>query len=119
MADAEIRDDEVLIQYRIVLEPILAGIDLAGLGDTDESPLSGLNDQLRRLPPAEIESRFRAAWPQLAQEFRIESGGTDIAPEVVGLSVPTAGDPDLPRDSTLILSAALPTAPGWPESSAA
>ncbi|WP_253949223.1 HupE/UreJ family protein [Mangrovicoccus sp. HB161399] len=118
VADAEIGPGKVLVQYRIVLEPILAGIDLTGLGDTNDSPLSGLNDQLRSLPAAELETRFRAAWPQLSRDFRIESGGESLPPEIVSLSVPEGGDGALPRDSTLILSAALPpgSAPvqiGW------
>lgn len=109
VADAEVSGEEVLIQYRLTLEPLLAGMNLAGLEDTNDSPLSGLYDQLRALPGTTLEDQFKAAWPRLAPDFVITSDGQTLTPEIVSLSVPEPGDVALPRDSRLILRADLPS----------
>lgn len=121
VADAEISATEALVQFRMTVEPVLAGMNLAGLENTNDSPLSGLYDQLRAQPGTALETQFRAAWPRLAAKFVITSDGVPLPAEIISLSVPDVGDVDLPRDSTLILRAALPEgdAPvqiGWDQS---
>lgn len=108
VADAEVSADEVLIQFRLTLEPMLAGMNLAGLDDTNDSPLSGLYDQFRALPGPTLKSQFDALWPKLAPQFVITSGGETLIPEIVSLAIPDIGDVELPRDSRLILRASLP-----------
>lgn len=108
VANAEVSATEVLIQYRLTVEPLLIGMNLAGLSDTNDSPLSGLYDQLRRQPGPALETRFREAWPALAPKFVITSAEQPLSADIIGLSVPDVGDPELPRDATLILRAALP-----------
>lgn len=108
VADVEVGADRVSLSIRLTLEPLVAGMNLAGLEDTNDSPLSGYHDQLREMPPDELEASFRSVWPVLAESFILKAGDTPLDPDLVGLRIPEAGDTRLPRDSMLDLEAALP-----------
>ncbi|GIT91352.1 hypothetical protein JANAI62_18090 [Jannaschia pagri] len=108
VADAQVSADRVDITIRMAVEPILAGIDLAGVSDVNDSPLSGRNDALRALPPAELATALTDAWPQIARRMTLMAGETELMPELTGTTIPDVGNPELRRDSTLILTAALP-----------
>lgn len=118
VGDVTINALEARVELRLALEGIVAGVDLNGLEDTNESPLSGFYDRLRAQEPAQFRASFDRAWPRIASDIRIEIEGTRITPELVDLRIPEVGDVQLPRESVLILRAALPegTAPvsiGW------
>lgn len=121
VADVSVGAERIEMTIRVALEPILAGVDLAAVEDTDDSPLSERNDALRALPPAELEAALRAAWPGIAEGIALESGGVPLTPELGAVTVPEAGDVELRRDSVIAVSAALPEgdAPvtlGWADS---
>ncbi|WP_035250475.1 HupE/UreJ family protein [Actibacterium atlanticum] len=118
VGDVTVNAQEARVELRLALEGIVAGVDLNGLEDTNDSPLSGFYDRLRAQEPAEFRAAFDRAWPRIASDIRIEVEGTRITPELVDLRIPEVGDVQLPRESVLILRAALPegTAPvsiGW------
>ena len=96
------------LTIRLTVEPLLVGMNLTALDDTNASPQAAQYDELRAEPPARIEADFRAAWPDLAQGFILQAGSTRIVPELVAIVAPEAGDLSLPRDSILTLRAALP-----------
>lgn len=108
IADVEVSAETVRMDIRIVLEPLIAGIDLAGLEDTDDSPLSGLYDRLREEAPADLEAALRAAWPNVASGFKVITDGATIPVDLVSVAVPDVGDVDLPRDSQIVVEATLP-----------
>ncbi len=108
VADAEVGPEALRMEIRLTLEALVAGIDLSALGDTNDSPLSGYYDQKRRLTPGELEADFRAHWERVRQGLIIESAGTRLLPEIVDLRIPGVGNPELPRESVLVLGAALP-----------
>ncbi|MGC9369127.1 MAG: HupE/UreJ family protein [Paracoccaceae bacterium] len=108
VADAEVGAEALRLEIRLTLEALAAGVDLNGLGDTNESPLSGFYDQKRRLPPDALEQDFRARWGQVRQGIVIESGGVRVTPEILDLRIPEVGNPELPRESVLVLGADLP-----------
>jgi hypothetical protein len=108
VADVSVGATEVRIALRVVLEPMVAGIDAGEFQDTNDSPLAGHHDRLRALPPAELEAAFRAAWPGIRARITLLAGETPVAPELRAVSVPEVGDPALPRDSRLELVAQLP-----------
>ncbi|TFL18026.1 HupE/UreJ family protein [Jannaschia formosa] len=121
VADVSVGEAQVGIVLRMAVEPVLAGIDLGTVDDTDGSPLGSRNDALRTLPPDELEAALREAWSGIAARIALVSDGETLVPELDAVAVPEVGDVELRRDSTLTLSAALPPgeAPvvlGWDES---
>ncbi|SMX46761.1 hypothetical protein COL8621_03240 [Actibacterium lipolyticum] len=108
IGDVEVTQDAVRLDLRLALEGLVAGIDLAGLDDTDNSPLSGYYDQLRALPPADLETAFNDIWPAIKDGIRIEVDGAEIEPSLGDVQIPEVGDTDIARDSVLTLTAQLP-----------
>jgi hypothetical protein len=108
VADVAVGGAAVDLTIRLTLEPILAGMDLTGLADTNESPLADRYDALRAEDPAKLTADLTAAWPDLAPRITIKSGETVVLAQIVSLTVPEVGDISLPRDSILVLRADLP-----------
>ncbi|MEM9320223.1 MAG: HupE/UreJ family protein [Pseudomonadota bacterium] len=118
IGDVTVTDSAVELSVRMALESLVAGINLDGLDDTNNAPEAAIYDQLRGLDPAEFEAALREAWPRIAQGIVIETDGEQVIAEIVSVAVPAIGDPELPRDSVLVMRAELPegTAPvivGW------
>ena len=108
IADVEVGRDRLRLTVRLALESIVAGIDLQGLRDTNESPLAGTHDELRALAPAALEAELRAAWPRIREGFHLDVAGTALQPEIAGVAIPEVGNTSLGRDSVLSLEAELP-----------
>jgi hypothetical protein len=108
VADIAVTQTDATIEIRLMLEPVIAGIDLAAIENTDDSALAAENDALRALPPAALRARFEADWETIAQQITFRAGDTALTPQVLALSIPDVGDTDLPRDSVLTLTSPLP-----------
>ena len=108
IADVAVTATSVEITIRAPLEPIIAGMDLAGLEDTNLSPLAGTYDALRADDPATLEAALRSAWPDIAARITLLAGTSRLEPRIVGVTIPEAGDLSLPRDSELRIAADLP-----------
>ena len=108
VADLEIFDETVEITVRMTLEAPLAGVDLAGLANTNDAANSDAYDSRRALPPEELEAEFRLAWLRIANLITLEADGAQLTPELRSVSVPGIGNPDLPRFSTFRFGAPLP-----------
>ena len=108
VADLEIGGDTVEIVIRMTLEAPVSGLDLAGLANTNEAANSDAYDAVRELPPEELEARFRAVWPRVANLITLEADGARLTPELRSVSVPEVGNPELPRFSTIRIGADLP-----------
>ena len=108
IADIDVSADRVSIDISFSVEPMLAGLDLSAIFDTNQSALADRHDALRALPPAELEERFRAAWPGLSDGFQLSSGGQNPGLDLIAVTVDPVGNTELPRDSRLRLAAALP-----------
>jgi hypothetical protein len=108
ITDVAVGEASVEIILRAPLEPIIAGMDLAGLEDTNLSPLADRYDALRAEDPAALEAALRAAWPEIAARITLLAGETRLKPEIAAVSVPEVGDAGQPRDSELRIIASLP-----------
>lgn len=108
IADIEVGQDEVTMSLRLTLETLIAGIDLRDVNDTNDAPEAAVYDRLRGLDPAALEEALREAWPRISQGFILQSGGETLPPEIAAVQIPPVGNVELPRDSLLTLTAALP-----------
>jgi hypothetical protein len=109
IADMELRDGVLNFDVRANLEGFIAGIDLTQTADTNAAPEAADYDSLRALPPAQLESRFRAFWQGMAPRIHIRVDGVDIIPDLVAVNAGDVGDTGLTRSSSLSFSAAIPS----------
>ncbi len=108
VADVTVDEARVEIELRVAVEPLIAGVNLSEVEDTNDSPLSDENDALRALPPEELSAALTEAWPSIAEGITLRAGETDLVPELTAVEVPEVGDVEVRRDSTLTLAADLP-----------
>ncbi len=108
VADATLTESRVELQIRLTGEPLVAGIDLEGLEDTNEAPEAAEYDALRALPDDAFADRFRAAWPDLRDGFVVESGGEKVMLTLDTITVEPQPNLELPRDMMVTVSGDLP-----------
>lgn len=121
ITDVAVGEASVEVTLRAPLEPIIAGMNLTGLEDTNLSPLADRYDALRAEDPAALEAALRAAWPAIAMRITLLAGDTRLDAQIAAVTVPEVGDISLPRDSELRIVASLPpdgtpVRIGWDES---
>lgn len=123
IADFESKDGQFNLVLRLNVEAFVAGIDLDGRSDTDESALSDDYDLLRNMPQDELEPMVRLFVEDWLRELQIEAG-QPLALALETISIPLVGDASLPRATQLELSGSLPSSAlylnlTWPKGSGA
>jgi len=108
IADVTVGTAAVDLTIRVPLEPLITGMDLAGLEDTNLAPQAAEHDALRADDPVALEAALRTVWPQIAAGISLMAGDTRLEPRIAGVTIPEVGDVSLPRDSELRLTADLP-----------
>jgi hypothetical protein len=108
VANLTISDTSVEGTIELALEPLILGMDLSELQDTDESDQADQYDTLRGLSPAELKSAFDQAWPVLKPKLFARAGDTLLDIKIIAVAVPETGDIEVSRLSKLTLSATLP-----------
>ncbi|MGR3676651.1 MAG: HupE/UreJ family protein [Paracoccaceae bacterium] len=108
IADMSVSEDRLILTLRLNIEGFIAGIDLDGVADTDETGKAADYDLLRGLSAQELDPMVRAFTDDWLAELKIATGQGSVTPVLDSVMVPEAGDIDLPRASQMILSAHLP-----------
>ena len=108
VADVSVTADAVEMSISLTLEPLIAGINLVGLENTNDAPEALIYDQLRAQSPEALRAAFEGAWPRIQDNIQIIVNGVTLPPEFVGVSITPNPDLELPRDTTLTLRADLP-----------
>ena len=88
---------------RINIEAFVAGIDLDGMTDTNESEKSGSYDSLRALPPEELAPQVRDFAQGWLPKLQFEAGGPVLL-KLETLDIPPVGNAELPRASVLTIT---------------
>jgi len=108
IGDFTTADGKLVLRLRLNLETFLAGIDLDGVADTNNTEKSAEYDSLRNLAPQVLGQLLQAAWPKLRDGFNLRAGGAAVPLVLTQTNVGAVGDVDLPRASFLTLTAELP-----------
>lgn len=106
--DVEMKGSDLELFVEWILEAPLAGLDLEGLGDTNEADGAEEYDRLRALEPAELEALFTEAWPELSTKITARAGDEPLSLDLADVDVPETGDVALARTSTVHLKSVLP-----------
>ncbi|MEM7463843.1 MAG: HupE/UreJ family protein [Pseudomonadota bacterium] len=107
IVDMEISEDQVLLELKLAVEPLLSGVDLSQFANTDDAPQSSDNDALRELTPGELEAVFREQWPDFEEKIDLRDGEQKVRLSFDEMSVSEEPNLELPRDSTIKLSGQL------------
>jgi hypothetical protein len=107
IAELRVEGNMLLLDLRLNAEAFVAGVNLDGVSDTNDTPQSADYDELRGLSPAELEPMLRGFAEDWAQSLTV------AAPDPLDLSVASVevgalGNTELPRASHVRLSAPLP-----------
>lgn len=108
VGDIQVAAQQVTLTIRMVLEAPLAGINLDGLDDTNDAPEAEIYDRLREASATRLAAEARTAWPDLAAKVTLESDGTRLEPQLQNVLVEEEPNFDLPRESVVTMTAALP-----------
>ena len=101
-------DGKITLEIRLNLEAFVAGIDLDGVANTNETEQSGDYDSLRALEPAALENRLKDVWPNIRNGLHMRAGGADVPLDLVGIRIDEVGDVEFPRTTFLTLTGELP-----------
>jgi hydrogenase/urease accessory protein HupE len=116
--------DYLDVRLGFTAESYLAGMDVSGLSDTDNSPVADEYNRLRMLPPEQLGALVEQVFPQLAQDIVIALDQQIFAPgswELQDIIVEDVTNPELIRETQIRFRLPFPTpAPeSSPESSPA
>ncbi len=108
ISDMERVDDQLQFTTRLNIESFIAGIDLAGVTDTNATPQAALYDELRALAPHELAARFDSFWPEMQGRITVSFDGAEVPVTAPVITVGPVGNVELVRETTLFFSAPIP-----------
>lgn len=102
------QDGRFEIKIKASAEVLLAGIG-PDHSDTENSPEAQLYDDLRALPPADLEKKFRAFGPRWLAGVEVYFDDARSELQLDRIEVPPVGDLLLPRATTLYVTGRAPS----------
>ncbi|MDQ7070736.1 MAG: HupE/UreJ family protein [Rhodobacterales bacterium] len=108
IGDLSTDGNKFTLVLRLNLEAFVAGIDLDGVEDTNATDQSADYDSLRALPPEDLQKSLQTQWPNFANSFYLSVNNALVPLALQNVTISEVGDIDLPRPSTLTITAILP-----------
>ena len=108
IGDMRIIDGRVVFDIQANIESFVAGINLTETANTNDDAQALAYDALRSLNPADLQARFTAFWPQMADAITLTADDVPLATVLDGVTVGPVGAVEVVRNSTFQFSAALP-----------
>ncbi|KUF11653.1 HupE/UreJ family protein [Pseudoponticoccus marisrubri] len=108
VADFITEGGRLQMEMRLSAEPIVAGIDLEGVQDTNSTEGAERVDALRALPPETLAAQLRDEMPRILAGMNIRADGAPLDMAVSEITVPPVGNVELPRETAVLLAGALP-----------
>ncbi|MGY9049658.1 hypothetical protein P775_14855 [Puniceibacterium antarcticum] len=99
IGDLRVQEGSLTLDITFNAEAIVAGVDLQGVADTNDTAQAEQVDTLRAMSPEDFADRLRADARQIADAIRVTADGVAVALEMGNVSVDPVGSVDLPRDS--------------------
>ncbi|MFZ5961685.1 HupE/UreJ family protein [Thalassococcus sp. BH17M4-6] len=106
IGDLTVSGGQVTLQITMNAEPIVAGVNLDGVEDTNDTDNSDAVDALRALPPEEMAAQLAERVPQMSDSIAMTVGGTPVTLTATDITVGPVGNVELPRDTVLTLTGA-------------
>ena len=106
VSDLEISGDTVTLKITLNAESFVARIDLLSLTDTDDTENANDYDLYREMEPDQLEEAFRLYWPEMTKKLQINAPEA-LTLELTDITVPPAGNTDLPRKSEINIRATV------------
>ena len=107
IADFTIEDGRITLQVRLNAEAFVAGINLDGLADTNQTAQAADYDELRALGAEELEPMVQLFAEEWLGTFSLLAGGP-VELSVTRITIPEVGDASLPRASVLVFGGEIP-----------
>ncbi|KIC11435.1 membrane protein [Leisingera sp. ANG-M1] len=108
IADFSVKDGQITLELRLNVEAFVAGINLDGLSDTNQTEQSADYDELRALGARELEPMVQLFAEEWLPGFSLQAGGPVVL-SVSKVTIPDVGDASLPRSSFLELTGEIPS----------
>lgn len=108
VGDLTAGDGTVSLVLRLSMEPVLAGVNLAGLDDTSDADGAERVDAMRSLSRDALQSQIETTLPFLLGQIVIRADGQRVPLTATEVQVDAEPDETLPRESRLFLSGPLP-----------
>lgn len=108
IANLTVSNDMVKGEIELALEPIIVGMDLETLENTDNAPQAQQYDALRSMEPSDLRLQFDQTWPDLKSKLNLLAGTTQLDIQLDNVTIPALGNIELTRLSKLTFSAELP-----------
>ncbi|MFY0310821.1 HupE/UreJ family protein [Leisingera sp. D0M16] len=107
IADFRVEDGRIALELRLNVEAFVAGINLDGLEDTNQTAQAADYDELRALGAEELEPMVQLFAEEWLETFSVQ------APDPLDLSlsritIPEVGDASLPRATFLVFDGEVP-----------
>lgn len=107
IADFKVEDGQITLDLRLNIEAFVAGINLDGLSDTNQTAQAADYDELRALGAQELEPMVQLFTEEWLEAFLLQASGP-IALSLSQIAIPDVGDASLPRASVLQLTGKIP-----------
>lgn len=108
VADITVGSDQVTLELKFNSEVFLAGIDASTTADTNDSDKADDYDQLRALDEPALARTLRQNEAALVEAVILRAGSIRLEPSISGISIEPGVPFELPRMTTLIMTADLP-----------
>ncbi len=121
IADFTVKDGQIRLELRLNVEAFVAGINLDGLSDTNQTAQAADYDELRALTPDELTPMVKLFAEEWLETVSIRAA-EPVDLDVTRITIPEVGDASLPRASFLELAGDIPPGTGslritWPKGS--
>ena len=107
IGDFVVQDGQITLDLRMNVEAFVAGVDLDGMTDINNSDQSDVYDQLRALGAEELEPQVRAFAADWVKGLRVDAGGA-ITLQLDRVAIDPVDNVELPRASYLTFVGTLP-----------
>ena len=108
IADVIVSETNLLLEFRLNAEALIAGVNLQGVTNTDDSVESEKYNRLRALSSPDLAALFKKEWPGLQANFTVLAGEKKLILNLGKVFTARAESIDVSRDTIISLSTSLP-----------